>query len=108
MCNNKAGTAFHHGSESLLDTDLGAGIDGRGCLIEDQHRRQAQHDAGNAQKLLLPLGKITAILGDHRVISIRHTLDKAVGMRLLCRPDDLLLGRVRLAVGNILPDGSGL
>ena len=45
---DKAGTAFHHRGKSILDLDLGTGIDGGGCLIEDQHGRQAQHNSGNA------------------------------------------------------------
>ena len=34
---DEAGAAFHHGGECVLDLDLGTGIDGGGCLIEDQH-----------------------------------------------------------------------
>ena len=48
MSYDKAGTSFHHLGECVLDLDLGTGIDGGGCLIEDQHGRQAQHDSGNA------------------------------------------------------------
>ena len=44
----KAGAAFHHRGKCILDLDLGTGIDGGGCLIEDQHGRQAQHNSGNA------------------------------------------------------------
>ena len=45
---DKAGAAFHHRGKCILDLDLGTGIDGGGCLIEDQHGRQAQHNSGNA------------------------------------------------------------
>ena len=45
---DKAGAAFHHRGKGILDLDLGTGIDGGGCLIEDQHGRQAQHNSGNA------------------------------------------------------------
>lgn len=45
---DKAGAAFHHRGKCILDFDLGTGIDGGGCLIEDQHGRQAQHYSGNA------------------------------------------------------------
>ena len=37
---DKAGSAFHHGGKCFLDADLGSGIDGGGCLIQDQHWRQ--------------------------------------------------------------------
>ena len=45
---DKAGAAFHHRGKCILDLDLGTGIDGGCCLIEDQHGRQAQHNSGNA------------------------------------------------------------
>lgn len=45
---DKAGAAFHHRGKCILDLDFGTGIDGGGCLIEDQHGRQAQHYSGNA------------------------------------------------------------
>ena len=43
----EAGAAFHHFGECVLDLDFGTGVDGGGCLIEDQHGRQAQHDSGD-------------------------------------------------------------
>lgn len=45
---DKAGAAFHHRGKGILDLDLGTGIDGGCCLVEDQHGRQAQHNSGNA------------------------------------------------------------
>ena len=44
---DEAGAAFHHFGECILDLDLGTGINGGGCLIQDQHGRQAQHDSGD-------------------------------------------------------------
>ena len=34
---DEAGATFHHFGKCVLDLDLGTGIDGGGCLIEDQH-----------------------------------------------------------------------
>ncbi len=45
---DKAGPPLHHGRKCFLDADLGPRIDGGGCLIQNQHRRQAQHDPGDA------------------------------------------------------------
>ena len=44
---DKAGAAFHHRGKCILDLHLCTGIDGRGCLIENQHGWAAQHQSGN-------------------------------------------------------------
>ena len=56
--------------KSVLDFQLGTGINGRGCLVQNQHRRAAQHHTGDAQQLFLSLGKTAAVLGDHGVIAL--------------------------------------
>ena len=37
---DEGGAALHHGIKGLLDPDLRPGIDGRRCLIQEQHGRQ--------------------------------------------------------------------
>ena len=61
MCHDKAGAAFHHVGKGLLDLDLSTGIDAGGCLIQDQHRRQAEHDSGDTQQLFLSLADIASV-----------------------------------------------
>ena len=46
---HEAGAPLHQGFKGPLDTDLRHGIDGGGGLVQDQHRRQAQHDPGDTQ-----------------------------------------------------------
>ena len=46
--------------EGLLNLQLGARVDGGRRLVENQHRRQAEHHAGDAQQLLLPLRELAA------------------------------------------------
>ena len=77
---NKAGTALHHAGKSFLDTHLSAGIDGGCCFVQDQHRRQAEHHAGNAQQLLLALTDVAAVLGDDGIVALRQAADEAVCM----------------------------
>ena len=72
---NKAGTALHHAGKSFLDAHLGAGINGGCCFVQDQHRRQAEHHAGNAQQLLLALTDVAAVLGDDGVIALGQAAD---------------------------------
>ena len=100
--------SLHHTCERRLDPDLGAGIDAAGRLVQDQHRRETEHDAGDAQKLFLPLADVAAVLCDDGVIAVRQTADKAVGMGCLCRFYDLFFGGFRFSVGDIVPDGPGL
>ena len=78
--NNKAGPSVHHFGKCPLDLDFGPGVDRRGRFIQNEHGRQTQHYAGNAQKLLLSLGKVPAVFSDNGIVSIGQTLDKAVRM----------------------------
>ena len=104
---NKAGTALHHAGKSFLDTHLSAGIDGGCCFVQDQHRRQAEHHAGNAQQLLLALTDVAAVLGDNGVVALRQAADKAVCMGGFGCCHDLFKACIRLAVGNVFPHGTG-
>ena len=108
MSHHKAGPSFHHPLERLLYADLRAGVDGGRGFVQDQHRRQAEHDAADAQKLLLSLGQASSVLLDHRVVSSREPADEAVRVRLLCRADHLLLRGVRPAHEDVFPDGAAL
>ena len=105
---DKGGSPLHHGVERLLNLQLRPGIDGGGSLIQKQHGRQAEHDPCNAQKLLLSLRQASAGLPNHRVIPLWQPLDEAVGVRVFRGGDYLVVRRVRLSHGDILPDGSGL
>lgn len=63
MGDDEARAALHQTVEGLLNFDLRARVDGGRRLVEDEHRRKAEHDARNAQQLLLPLGQAAAVLG---------------------------------------------
>ena len=52
---DEARAPLHHARKGLLNFQFRARVDGGGCLIKNQHRRQAEHHARNAEKLLLPL-----------------------------------------------------
>ena len=43
------------GIHAGLNERLGAGVDRAGRLVENEHRRQAEHDTRDAKKLLLSL-----------------------------------------------------
>ena len=104
---DEACSSFHHARKCRLNFDFRTGID-TGCrLIEDQHRGEMQHDACDAEELLLSLADVSAILRDDRVVAVRKPADKAVRMRGLCRCDDLLVGGIGLSVTDIFPDRTG-
>ena len=104
---NKAGTALHHAGKGFLDTHLGASINRGCCFVQDQHRRQAEHHAGNAQQLLLALTDVAAVLGDDGIVALRQAADEAVCMGGFGCCHDLFKACIRLAVGNVFPHGTG-
>ena len=104
---DKRGSSLHHGIKGFLDPNLSSGVDGRSGLIQNQHRRQTQHDPGDTQQLLLTLGKIAAGFSDGRIISLRQPLNEAVSMGPLCRFNNFFLGGIRLAIADIFQDGIG-
>ena len=107
MSNNEAGSAVHHLRKGVLNLDLSSGIN-RGCsLVQNKHRRQAEHNAGYAQKLLLTLRKASAVLGYHGVVTLRQTLYEAVRVRRLRSRNDFLVCGVGLAHYNVVADSSG-
>ena len=104
---NKAGTALHHAGKLSGYAPQCGGIDGGCCFVQDQHRRQAEHHAGNAQRLLLALTDVAAVLGDNGVVALRQAADKAVCMGGFGCCHDLFKACIRLAVGNVFPHGTG-
>jgi hypothetical protein len=104
---DKAGAPLHHAGKGLLDAHLGAGINGGGGLVQDQHGRQAEHHAGDAEQLLLALTDVAAVLCNDGIVALGQAADKAVGVGSLGGGNHLVHGGVRLAVGNVLPHRTG-
>ena len=102
---DKAGAALHQRLKGPLDADFGHRVDRRGRLVENQHRRQAEHNPGDAEQLLLALGEVAAPFGDDGVVALGHPHDETVGVGLFGGGDNLPLGGVRAAVGDVVPDG---
>ena len=68
MRDDEARAARHHRGERLLDLQLGARVDGAGRLVQNQHRRQRQHEPRDAEQLPLPGGESCARVGQGRII----------------------------------------
>ena len=87
-----------------LDFVLGAAVQRRGGLVQDQDRRIFQQGAGNCHPLLLAAGQFQAAFADLRVIAVRQLGDKAVERRAARRLLDLRLGRALAAIADIVAD----
>ena len=55
VCYDEAGAPGHQLFKRALDMLLGTGVDRGGGLVQNQHGRQAEHHARDAQELFLPL-----------------------------------------------------
>ncbi len=97
----------HQGVHAVLDQLLGAGVDGGGGLVQDQHRRVGHGRPGDGQQLPLALGQVGAVAGEHGVVPIGQAADEAVGVGQLGGGDALLVGGVQVAVADVLHHRAG-
>lgn len=58
--------------ERLLHLGLGAGVESRGGLVQQQDGRPPDESARNGNALLLPARKLCAALTDYRVVTLQH------------------------------------
>src|SRR5512143_3976175 len=72
--------AYHQALQSLLDEQLGLGINRRGGLVKDQDGGIFQDSPGNRQALLLPTGELDPALADERIVTIRQGRDETIGI----------------------------
>ena len=98
---DKACATGHELIECRLHLQLGAGIDARRRLVQQQNRRVGEHDARDAQQLFLTLAKRAAVLADDRIVAAWQLHDKLVRMRALGSFDNLLARGVGTAVGDV-------
>ena len=102
---DKGGAAGHQGVHALLDQGLGAGVDGGGGLVQNQHRRVRHGSPGDGQQLPLALAQVGAVPGEDCVVPVGQAADEAVGVGQLGRGDALLIGGVQAGYGvGFLPD----
>src|SRR5690606_32901767 len=77
--------------DGLLHGGLGAGVQGAGGLVEDQHGRVAQDGARDRQTLLLTAGEPVAAFTDDRVVPVGQGGDVVVDLGGLRRRVQLLV-----------------
>ena len=81
-------------------------INGRCGLIQNQHRRQTEHNARNTEQLFLPLGQTASVFCDHSIIALRQSFDKTVCMGGFCRCHDFLFCGIRFSHNDIVTNGA--
>ena len=84
-----------------MDEELGARVDVARGLVEDEHLRTGDHHAGDAQQLLLAGGQTRGAV-KHGVVAAGHAADELVGVSCLGGGDDLVVGGVGTADGDVL------
>src|SRR5699024_3750487 len=62
---------------------------------------------GNGQQLPLALAQVSAVSGEHGVISLRKHLDESIGVGQPCCGLHFLLGSIQLSVLDVLGYGAG-
>ena len=98
---------FHEGVHAVLYQFLGTGIDGGGGLVENQRRRVGDRCPGDGKELPLALAQVGAVAGEHGIVAVRETADKAVGVGQFGRLDAVLIGGVQFTVTDVVHDGAG-
>jgi hypothetical protein len=88
--------------ERCLHQALGLRVEGRGRLVEDEHRRVTENRAGDRDPLLLAAGEAVASLAHDRVVALRQRCDQLVDLRGTGGCLDLLVGGIGLGEAEVL------
>ena len=104
---DQRGAAPHDLPQRGVDLGLQARVDGRGRVVEQQQPGIGDQRPGQRHPLPLAAGESKALLADHGVVALGQPGDELVRLGRLGRGDDLLVGRVRPAVGDVGPDRVG-
>ena len=102
---DQRGAAGGDALERFLERLLGAAVQGRSGLVEDEDRRVLQEHAGDGDALLLAAGELEAALADRGGVALGQAGDEVVDLGGPGRGLDLGLGGTGAAVGDVLGDG---
>lgn len=91
----------HQPGHGLAYLRLGTRIDAGRRLVEYEYGRVAQEYARYRNELPLPYGQVASVVGQHRIVHLRHRPDEVVHLCRLRRCDDFFARSVRLAVGYV-------
>ena len=91
-------------SQAVLDQRLALAVERRGGLVEHQDPRIREDRARDRDALTLAARELDAPLPDHRLVLLLEALDELVGMRDPADVPDLVDGRVRPTIADVLDD----
>ena len=83
--------ALHHGRQRRADLVLLRRVDGRGGVVENEHRGIGEDRARDRNALALPARQREATLAEHGVVSVREVGDELGRSCKLSRPRDFLV-----------------
>ena len=101
MGDHQRGAALRDLLQALLQRPLGAAVEGRGRLVEDQDRRVLEQDAGDGDPLLLAARQLETALADLRGIAVGQAGDEVVDLREPRRGLDFRRAGARPAIGDV-------
>ena len=106
MGDDEARPPQHQLGHGALDEDLGPRVHGTGRLVEDEDAAVRQERPGDREELLLALRHARGVVVEDGVVAIGQGPDEVVHVGGLGCGDDLFLGRIFAAVGDVLADGA--
>ena len=83
---------------------LGLSIETSRWLVEDHNRRILDQRARDRQSLPLTAGQGHAPLMDDGPVTVREGNDEVVDVGVPGSPGDVLVGGIRIAIGNVVAD----
>ena len=112
--------SVHNGTDALCDDDasgigellcdtasdslVGLIVERRERVVEDQDLRLGRDRSRDTESLLLTAGEVRTALSDRRLVLVSLLHDKAVSVRDLSRPSDVLEGHVGILERDIVFD----
>src|SRR5581483_1372887 len=94
-------------AKRLLDLALGADVDRRRRLVEDEDARVGEQRARERDELALPEREAEAALAELCLVPVLEAEDEVLGADRARCGSDLLARRVGTAEGDVLGDGAG-
>ena len=107
VCNDEGCASLHQLEHRVLNLDLGASIDGRSGLVQDQQIGIGQNGARDGDELALSLRDVACIIGQHSIVSLRQVDDEAVRIGHARGLLHLFVRRVQAAIADVFPHGFG-
>ena len=91
MRNNENSLAFNQSGNRVLDFSFVVYVKGCSCFIQQDNRCIFQQCTGNGKSLTFAAGKCGAVFSDHRLVSLRKSVDKFITHGSFCRCDYFLI-----------------